>query len=252
MLTDQAFGWYGFPVNAFPLVAPEAQNLTLTCAPGSYSLTGTNADLTVTRHYTLVCESASSGAYPDIIVSGAGTTAANGTYVYAGMYQEKPYYLYSTYFIFRTTWEEDELCEWILAVGDFDNSSPLYSSGEVSYIGVDTPDLVTTWQRVGVGSLPVPTVTADAATTYVLTGTDATLTVQRNYTLVCEAGSYTLTGTDTTFEVKRNYVLACSAGNYLITGSDATLTVQRNYTLVCEAGCYTLTGTDTAFGVKGN
>ena len=32
---------------------PASQNLTLACNAGSYSLTGTNADLTVTRHYTL-------------------------------------------------------------------------------------------------------------------------------------------------------------------------------------------------------
>ena len=96
----------------------------------------------------------------NIIVSGAGSSDANGTYAYGGMYQDKPYYLYSGHFIFRETREEDELCEWILAVGDFDNYSPLYSSGEVSYIGVDTPDLVTTWQKRGAGSLPVPTVTS--------------------------------------------------------------------------------------------
>lgn len=100
--------------------------------------------------------------YPDIIVSGAGTTDANGTYAYGGMFQDKPYYLYSDYLIFRVTYEEDELCEWIIAHGDF--GSPLYSSGAVSYIGVDTPDLVTTWQKMGAGSLPVPTVTASAVT----------------------------------------------------------------------------------------
>jgi len=100
------------------------------------------------------------GTSGDMIVSGAGTTAVNGTYTYGGMFQDKPYYLYSDYSIFRVTWEEDELCEWIIAHGDFGAYSPLYSSGEVSYIGVDTPDLVTTWQKRGVGSLPVPTVTA--------------------------------------------------------------------------------------------
>ena len=100
------------------------------------------------------------GTSGDMIVSGAGTTAVNGTYTYGGMFQDKPYYLYSDYIIFRVTWEEEELCEWIVAIGDFDSNSPLYSSGVVSYIGVDTPDLVTTWQKRGVGSLPVPTVTA--------------------------------------------------------------------------------------------
>jgi len=38
---------------------PASQNLTLACNAGSYSLTGTNADLTVTRHYTLTCEAGS-------------------------------------------------------------------------------------------------------------------------------------------------------------------------------------------------
>ncbi len=51
---------------------PASQNLTLTCAAGSYALTGTNADLTVTRHYTLSCEAGSyslTGTNADLTVT---------------------------------------------------------------------------------------------------------------------------------------------------------------------------------------
>ena len=286
---------------------PASQNLTLACNAGSYSLTGTNADLTVKRNYvlaceggsysltgtnaditssrTLICEPASGGAYPDIIVSGAGSSDANGTYNYVVMWSGKPSYTSGD----NSIWWYDN--KWAI-INAFESGNRYESTEDVA-----TPDLVTTWTVGADGTLPVPTVTI--ATTYVLTGSDVTLTytqgaqsytltceagsysltgtnadltvtrhytltceagsysltgtnadfeVKRNYVLTCEAGSYSLTGTNADLTVKRNYVLACGAGNYLITGTDATLTVQRNYTLVCEPGSYSLTGTDITFG----
>jgi len=217
---------------------PASQNLTLACNAGTYSLTGTNVDLTSSR--TIVCEPASGGAYPDIIVSGAGTSDANGTYEYAGETFGKPYYTKGSESI---SWFGLGYDVWAIFV---DGLSVYESTDDVA-----TPDLVTTWTAVNTGIAPVPTVTAAPSLGYVLTGSDVTLTYTQgaqSYTLACEAGSYTLTGTDTTFEVKRNYVLDCEAGSYTLTGTDCTLTAQFHYSLVCEAGSYTYTGTDISFG----
>ena len=241
--------------------ASSSQNLTLTCAAGTYSLTGTNADLTVTRHYTLtceagsysltgtnadltssrtlVCDSASGGAYPDIIVSGAGTSDVNGVYSYAGELYGKPYYesgvneiLWVDFFGFKL---------WSIAV----DTTNIYESTD----DVATPDLVTTWTAVNDGIAPVPTVTADAATTYVLTGSDVTLTYTQgaqSYTLACEAGSYALTGTDTALTSART--MAIESGSYALTGTNAGL--YRSLVMACEAGSYALTGTDVAFNAN--
>ena len=54
---------------------PASQNLTLACNAGTYSLTGTNADFTVTRHYTLTWEA---GGYA-LTGTNAGLTAARTT-----------------------------------------------------------------------------------------------------------------------------------------------------------------------------
>jgi len=67
---------------------PASQNLTLACNAGSYSLTGTNADLTVKRNYVLACSAGSyslTGTNADLTVKrnyvlacGAGNYALTG------------------------------------------------------------------------------------------------------------------------------------------------------------------------------
>ena len=163
---------------------PASQNLTLACSAGSYSLTGTNADLTVTRHYTLTCE--------------AGSYALTGTN--ADLTVKRNY---------------------VLAC----------SAGNYLITGTDA---TLTVQRNY-------TLVCESGS-YLLTGTDAGIVVQRNYTFVCEPGSYLLTGTDVDIVVQRNYMLVCEPGSYLLTGTDIDIVVQRNYTLVCEPGSYLLTG----------
>ena len=82
----------------------------------------------------------------NMIVSGAGTTEVNGTYVESGWFLNKPKYSYSNYEIHWTgyTWE---------IYGD-------YMSYYVSYEDVATPDLCSEWY-VQDGSSPVPTVTKE-------------------------------------------------------------------------------------------
>ena len=272
-----AAGSYSLTGTNVTLTATVKQNLTLACSAGSYSLTGTNADLTVKRNYvlaceggsysltgtnadltpsrTLVCDSASGGAYPDIIVSGAGTSDANGTYSYVMEFSGRPLYENDDN---RIWWTDNK---WTI-INAFEIGNRYESTDDVA-----TPDLVTTWTVGDDGSLPVPTVTI--ATTYTLTGTDATLTYTQgaqNYTLSLEAGTYSLTGTNagltsartmacnagsytltgTNVDFYRALVMACEAGSYALTGTDVSLVILRNYILACSAGTYSLTGTNAA------
>jgi hypothetical protein len=84
-------------------------------------------------------------SYPDIQVSGAGSTVVNGVYTYDEMYGDKPQYVYSTtryiYFISN---------QWVIESGA---NTYYYSDDDVA-----TPDLVTTWELGASGSSPVPTV----------------------------------------------------------------------------------------------
>ena len=80
-----------------------------------------------------------------VTVSGAGTSEANGTYVYAGDAYGKPYYS-----------KGSDTITWFDAMGfKLWNLGGLYQSTD----DVATPDLVTTW-TVSAGSMPVPTVTS--------------------------------------------------------------------------------------------
>ena len=88
-----------------------------------------------------------------MIVSGAGTSAVNGTYVEDGTLKGKPKYTYNGYLL---QWDYDSLGEylvWCIKKGDF--FYYYYSTQNVA-----TPDLVTTWVKGSNGSLPIPTVTA--------------------------------------------------------------------------------------------
>lgn len=82
-----------------------------------------------------------------MVVSGAGTSAANGTWTYAGDAYGKPYYS-----------KGSDTIMWFDVMGfKLWNLGGLYQSTD----DVATPDLVTTW-TVSAGSLPLPTVTSTA------------------------------------------------------------------------------------------
>jgi hypothetical protein len=83
----------------------------------------------------------------NILVSGAGTTAANGTYEPDGMNEGRPEYTKGNYRIFWNTFE------W--KIGD---DSLFYYASSVP-ASPATPDLVTEW-AAGDGEFPLPTVTA--------------------------------------------------------------------------------------------
>ena len=142
---DYSYG--GVPFWGLEVSGGGAQSYILACEAGSYALTGTNAALTSSR--TLVCESASGGAYPDMIVSGAGSTVVNDTWTFWDTVDGKPAYITATQYM-----------AWSAAAGYW-SMSGCY----ISYDDVATPDLVTTWELGFGGVLPLPTVTAGGSAT---------------------------------------------------------------------------------------
>jgi len=125
----------------------------------------------------------------DMIVSGAGTTAVNGTYIETGTYGGKPLYIYGSYSI---GWDYNEM----YGTGWHITSSLGYGYGYYwAGDNVSTPDLVTTWAGDW-GEPPMPVVTAASSS--------------QNLTLTCAAGSYSLTGTNVTLTatVKQNLTQA--------------------------------------------
>lgn len=95
--------------------------------------------------------------YPPMIVAGAGTGAANGTYLYQGLFNSKPQYDLASP-LRNIQW--DGIDRW--KIYDDDNGLLYYYSLD----DVATPDLCTTWVADVAGSNPVPTVTAGANPTF--------------------------------------------------------------------------------------
>ena len=84
----------------------------------------------------------------NMIVSGAGTSAVNGTYVESGTFEGRPKYVYDNYIIL---WDSSA---WVIGTSDY-VTAYYYSNEDVA-----TPDLCTTW-KVADGEPPVPTVTKE-------------------------------------------------------------------------------------------
>ena len=93
----------------------------------------------------------------DMIVSGAGTTEVNGTYVENGTLNGKPKYTYGNYqlsYKIVAMWEGNA---WL--INRISPNSDYYA--DLNMANVNTPDLVTAWNKSYLnGTLPVPTVTA--------------------------------------------------------------------------------------------
>jgi len=92
----------------------------------------------------------------DMVVSGAGTSAVNGTYVYDSIVNGKPKYVKSGT-QFTIFWYSFLAFKYWQTVAD---SNKYYRS----YDDVATPDLVTTWSVYTDGIAPIPTVTVSTST----------------------------------------------------------------------------------------
>ena len=93
----------------------------------------------------------------DMIVSGAGTSTVNGTYVENGTLNEKPLYIMQGQVDYPRIYF-DPAGAWRISVFNT-YKGILYYSNE----SVDTPDLCTTWTVSIWGTSPAPTVTADSS-----------------------------------------------------------------------------------------
>ncbi|GGE45151.1 T9SS type A sorting domain-containing protein [Psychroflexus planctonicus] len=102
--------------------------------------------------YVLLFFCFSLGNAQNIVVSGAGTSAANGTYIQDGTYNSKPKYVKDG----DSSWELKYDCFMFACDGwgiiQYGNSEYYYSNEDVA-----TPDLVSSW-NVGYGSFPAPSV----------------------------------------------------------------------------------------------
>ncbi len=199
---------------------------TLTCDAGSYSLTGTDATLTVGR--TIDCDAGSYAVTGTDAALTVGRTivAEAGSYTVAGT--DADLTVGRTISADAGTYTLTGTDAGLTVARVLDAASGTYTltgtAADLDYSGAGGPTY---------------TLAADAGT-YALSGTAATLTVSR--TISAEAGTYTLTGTDATLAFTR--LLTAEAGTYTLTGTDATLAFTR--LLTAEAGTYTLTGTDAA------
>ncbi len=226
---------------------------TLTCDAGSYSLTGTDATLTVGR--TIDCDA---GSYA-VTGTDAALTVGRTIDCDAGSYAVTGTDAALT--VGRTI--VAEAGSYTVAGTDADLTVGRTISADAGTYTLTGTDAGLTVARVldaasgtytltgtaadldysGAGG-PTYTLAADAGT-YALSGTAATLTVSR--TISAEAGTYTLTGTDATLAFTR--LLTAEAGTYTLTGTDAALIASR--ALGADAGVYALTGTAAALTYSG-
>lgn len=99
----------------------------------------------------------------DMIVSGAGTSAVNGTYAEYGTRNSKPRYrMASTGSASGYFWIAWALNYWCISVQGADGVADMQVVTAARYYSqenVATPDLVATW-AISQGASPVPTVTA--------------------------------------------------------------------------------------------
>lgn len=250
-----AAGSYSLTGSAVTLThTPASQNLTLSCGAGSYSLTGANADLTVKRNYVLTC--------------GSGSYALTGTNV--TLRANRPPVANSQ----SVSSPVDTRVDITLTGSDPDGDALLFNLESFPSHGVLSgfvPDMIYIPNDGYVGedsftfvvfdgydvSLPATVsitmtkvlVLPCEAGSYLLSGTNATLDPTFHYSLECSAGSYVLVGSDIAFGNTKSYTLVCGAGSYALTGSGVSFAITRSYSIVCSAGSYAITGTDCTLSV---
>ena len=91
--------------------------------------------------------------YPDICVSGAGTSAVNGEYMYTYMDSNYPIYLKVPAFLYIYIY----ISGGYYVIGDIRDGQDGMFSYKADQIA-DTPDKVTSWSIGVLGAAPAPTV----------------------------------------------------------------------------------------------
>jgi hypothetical protein len=194
------FGFSSFaevPFADIPATTPSGINYSLTCAVGSYSVTGKTATFSLSKKLT-----ASTGSYS---VTGK---AATFSYVHGNV----------NYTL-------------ACAVGSYavtgKNATLTYTAGHVNYaLTCSTGSYAVT----GIAStLTVAHKLTATAGAYSVTGKTATFSLAKK--LTAAAGIYAVTGQTATFTYTAgqiNYTLTCAVGSYAVTGKNATLTYVNN------------------------
>lgn len=138
-----------FPANSWPVgtwpVAPAVVDIQYTEVMEFAVCIATSAG------FSVVLPNEVDAVTGTMVVSGAGTSAANGTYAYADLAFSKPRYVNGSN---QILWFGLGFDVWAIFVA----GSSVYESTD----NVATPDLVTTWAAVSPGIAPVPTVTSTA------------------------------------------------------------------------------------------
>ena len=213
--------------NATPRVTvSQAVGYTLTANLGSYTLTGTSANLE----------------------AGYKLTAASGLFTLTGTSADfvKGYTLAADAGIYAVTGTDAELIKTSALTLVVDPGSYAVTgtaaelqqgyvlsaeSGTYSVLG-DEADILHGY-----------VINADTGA-YSVNGTDASL--QRGYLLDADVGQYEITGTNT--ELLTGYQMPVVDGEYSLTGTDANLiiTAPGAYTIIADGGTYAVTGEDAS------
>lgn len=195
-------------------------NYTLTADAGSFSITGTAANLE--RNLKVVANTGSyviTGTAANLerslkVVANAGSYSITGTAANLG-YNRKVVADTGTFLITG-------------ANANLESSREVFAeSGSVIITGTDA----TLRKSINM--------TADSGS-FAVSGTNATLTATRR--LTASSGSVTVTGTDASFRKSINF--NAEAGAITLTGTSASLEYNRR--LVADTGVFTLTGTDAS------
>ena len=142
-----SFPEHTFPENTFPAAFIDTTDIQYT------EVMEFSVALVTSAGFEVVLPNDVEAVVGTMVVSGAGTTAVNGTYVENGTLNGKPLYImqgqvdYPRIYFMSGSW-------YIYAFNTY--KGRLYYSNE----SVDTPDLCTTWNVSAWGTPPVPTVTA--------------------------------------------------------------------------------------------
>lgn len=196
---------------------------TLTCASGSYSISGTANALVRSRILVSASGSYSISGTAATLIKGNPLTAASGSYTITGMAAafKRAYVLAGasgSYAISGTAAT--------LTVG---GTSTILAAGSGSYSITGTAASLLQGYKFAAGS-----------GTYAISGTAAALI--RTRLLVAASGSYAVSGTAAAF--LRPRYLAANTGSYSVSGTAAALLRAR--VLVAASGSYAITGTAAA------
>jgi hypothetical protein len=218
---------------------------TLTCTPGSYSLTGTDATLQAQRKVIATAgEYAMTGTSATLALRKT-LTATPGSYALSGtdavLKANRRLITAQDAFILTGTNATLKAVRKVVATPGAYTMSGTDSTLKAMRKVVATPGaFALTGTDTTLKALRMVVATPGA---FNLTGTDAVLKALRK--MVASAGAFTVTGTSADLYIVTGptiYTLTCTPGAFSLTGTNATLKAQRK--VIATPGVYNITGTE--------